>query len=62
MRMKDRPMNEEYASGGVEAKVRMMVRGGCLQVRGSAQMRWNYDSDKCVCGETESYFVGMHAI
>ena len=30
MRMKDRLVNEQYASGGVGAKIRMTVKGGCL--------------------------------
>ena len=30
--------------------MRLMVRGGCLPVRG---MEWKYDDDLCVCGKKE---------
>ena len=30
--------------------MRLMVRGGCLPVRGSKGMEWKYDDDLCVCG------------
>ena len=46
--MKNQPKNEKYANGSVEARVRLMVRGGCLLVRGSKGMEWKYD-DLCVC-------------
>ena len=36
--MKSQPKNEEYANGSVGAKVRLMVREGCLPVRGSKGM------------------------
>ena len=35
-------------------RVRLMVRGGCLPVRGSKGMEWKYDDDLCVCGEKET--------
>ena len=34
--------------------VRMMVKAGCLPVRGSARMLWKYDDVCCVCGDVES--------
>ena len=37
--------NEKYTNGSVGARVRLMVRGGCLQVRGSKGMKWKYDDD-----------------
>ena len=48
------PGNVSYADGSVGAKVRMMLRGGYLPVRGSENMRWKYENDKCTCGETET--------
>ena len=39
--------NEKYANGSVGERVRLMVRGGCLSVRGSKGMAWNYDDDLC---------------
>ena len=36
--MKSQPNNEKYANGSVGARVRLMVRGGCLPVRGSNEM------------------------
>ena len=41
--------NEKYANDSVGARVRLMVRGGCLPVRGSKGMEWKYDDDLCVC-------------
>ena len=40
-------------------KVKIMVRGGCLRVRGSKGMEWQYDDDLCVYGikETEIYVL-----
>ena len=51
---KQLPMNEKYVDGSVGAIVRMMVRGGCLPVRGNRRMSWKYDHEHCVCGEVES--------
>ena len=34
--------------------MRLMVRGGCLPVRGSKGMEWKYDDDLCVCGTKET--------
>ena len=42
--------NEKSANGSVGARVRLMVRGGCLPVRGYKGMEWKYDDDLCVCG------------
>ena len=50
--MKSQPKNEKYANGSVGARVRLMVRGGCLPVRGSKGME--YDDDLCVCGTKET--------
>ena len=36
------------------ARVRLMVRGGCLPVRGSKGMEYKYDYDICVCGTKET--------
>ena len=52
--MKSQPKNEKYANGSVGARVRLMVRGGCLPVRGSTGMEWNYDDDLCVYGTKET--------
>ena len=57
--MKECPRNESFAEGNVGAGVRLMVRGGCLPVRGSDRMTWTYDDDKCRCGlvETEKHVL-----
>ena len=34
--------------------MRLMVRGGCLPVRGSKGMKLKYDDDLCVCGTKET--------
>ena len=36
--MKSQPKNEKYANGSVGARVSLMVRGGCLPIRGSKGM------------------------
>ena len=46
--MKGQPRNEKYANGSMGARVRLMVRGGCLPVGGSKGMEWKYDDDLCV--------------
>ena len=38
--MKSQPKNEKYANGSMGARVRLMVRGRCLPVRGSKGMEW----------------------
>ena len=47
-------MIEKYVDGNVGAMVRMMVRRGCLPVRGNTRMSWTYDDEHCVCDEVES--------
>ena len=49
VQMKECPRNEGFTDGKVGARVKLMVRGGCLPVRGSDRMTWKYD-DKCRCG------------
>ena len=36
------------------ARVRLMVRGGCLPVRGSKGMECKYDDELCDCGTKET--------
>ena len=57
--MKESPRNESFADGSVGARVRLMVRGGCLPVRGSERMTWEYDDCRCGCGlvETEMHVL-----
>ena len=50
VQIKECTRNESFADGNVGAGVRLMVRGGCLPVRGSERMTWKYDDDKCRCG------------
>ena len=59
VRMKESPRNESFADGSVGARVRLMVRGGFLPVRGSERMTWKYDDCRCVCGlvETEMHVL-----
>ena len=56
VRMKERP---SFTDGSVGARVQLMVRGGCLPVRGSERMTWKYDD--CMCGgglvETEMHML-----
>ena len=52
--MKSQPKNEKYANGSVGARVRLMVRGGCLPVRGSKGMEWKYHDDLYLCGKKET--------
>ena len=47
-------MNEKYVDGCVGAMVRMMVKGGCLPVRGVQGCFLRYDEERCVCGYVES--------
>ena len=47
--MKSQQKNGKYANGSVGARVRLMVRGGFLPVRGSKGMEWKYDDDLYVC-------------
>ena len=52
--MKSQPKIEKYANISVGARVRLMVRGGCLPVRGPKGIEWNYDDDLCVYGTKET--------
>ena len=47
--MKSQPKNEKYANGSVGARVRLMVRGGFLPVRGSKGLKWKYMMMIFVC-------------
>ena len=40
---KQLPMTGKYVDGSVGEMVRIMVRGGCLPVRGNTRMSWKYD-------------------
>ena len=57
--MKESPRNESFADGSVGVRVRLMVRGGCLPVRGSERITWKYDDCRCGCGlvETEMHVL-----
>ena len=35
----------------------LMVRGGCLPVRGSKGMEWKYDADICVGGQKKQRYM-----
>ena len=50
LNVKSQPNNEKYANGSVGARVRLIVRGGCLPVRGFKGMELTYDDDLCECG------------
>ena len=41
VRVKSQPKYDKYENGCVGARVRLMVRGYCLSVRGSKGMEWN---------------------
>ena len=57
--MKESPRNKSFSDEGIGARVRLMVRGGCLSVRGSERMTWKYDDCRCSCGlvETEIHML-----
>ena len=40
--MKSQPKNEKYENCSVEVRVRLMVNGGCLPVRGFKGMEWMF--------------------
>ena len=48
------PRKESFADGSVGTRVRLIVRGGFLHVRGNERMAWKYDDDCCGCGEVET--------
>ena len=56
VRMKECPNREResFAEGSVGAKVRLIVRGGCLPVRGYGIMTWKYQDNLCGCGQVET--------
>ena len=53
------PAKEGYANSGAGAKVRMLLRGGYLPLRGNRKFQWRGADEKCVCGavETEDHFL-----
>ena len=55
--MESQQKNEKYANGSMGARVRLLVRGGCLPVRGFKGMEWKYYDDLYVwrTQETEIY-------
>ena len=55
--MIESPRNESFADGSVGARVRLMVRGGCLPVRESERMTWKYDDCSCGLVETEMHML-----
>ena len=59
VRMKESQRNESFADGSVGARVRLMVRGGYLHLRGSERMTWKYDDCRCGYGlvETEMHVL-----
>ena len=46
---------ESFADGNVGAKASLMVRRGCLPVRGSGMMTWKYQDDLCGCEQVETH-------
>ena len=60
--MKECPRNEGFANGNVGAGVRLMVSGGCLPVRGSERMTWNYDKCRCRLVETEKQVIPVYPV
>ena len=49
-----KPINDRFADGSVGARVRLIVIGGCLHIKGSKRMAWKYDDDCCGCGQVET--------
>ena len=43
-------MIEKYIDESVGAMVKIMVRGGCLPLKGNTRMLWKCDHEHCVCG------------
>ena len=57
--VKSQPKNEKYANGSVGARVRLMVRGGCLSVGCSKE--WNRNMMMIsVCGTKETEIHVLH--
>ena len=59
MEMKRFPRNESFADGSVGARVRLMVMGGCLPVKGSERMAWKYEADCCGCVQDKTEEHGL---
>ena len=53
--VKSQHKNEKYANGSVGARVRLMVRGGCLPVRGSKIMEIMMMISVCVGQKKQRY-------
>ena len=51
LKVKGQTKNDKYANSSVGARVRLMVMGGCLAVRGFKGMKWKYADDLCECGQ-----------
>ena len=56
---KRKPAKEGYVNASVGAKVRMLLRGGYLPLRGNRKFQWRGADVKCICGEpeTEDHFL-----
>ena len=56
---KSTPMKEEYAKSGERLRVRMLLRGGYLPLRGNRKFHWMNRDESCRCGEleTEDHFL-----
>ena len=52
LKLKSQPKNDTYANGSVGVRVRLIIRGGCLPVRGFKGME--YADDMCECGTKET--------
>ena len=48
----------KYANESVGARVGLMVRGGCLLVRGSKVIEWKYDDELLVWDKRNRYTCG----
>ena len=56
----DTEREKEYVrmkDGSVGARVRLMVREGCLPARGSEMMTWKYDDCRCSCGHRDACVI-----
>ena len=48
------PALESYANGGEAARIRMLLRGGYLPLRGNEKFRWRDRNILCGCGDVET--------
>ena len=48
------PALESYANGGEAPRVRMLLRGGYLPVRGNEKFKWRDRNIMCRCGDVET--------